>query len=265
MSRKYIKDSIEKVEGVASATITGGDEREILVEIDQPRLRVSQISIVSVVDSIKSANINYPAGTLKENFYENLIRTMGEYQKVSEIAETPTALEVPEEEAQTLQQKEKLEKKARRLVFLKDIARVRDSVKEASSISRYNGKESISIVVRKQSGSNALRVAQGIRKEISKLLQEKLQKGVNIQITYDQSQFINEAVSNVTSSAQQGALLAFLVLLFFLREVKSSLIITFSKSYHRYTIKLRNYYLHAFFDRMEAGGCIGVIGNCQKI
>jgi len=254
MSRKYIKDSIEKVEGVASATITGGDEREILVEIDQPRLRVSQISIVSVVDSIKSANINYPAGTLKENFYEYLIRTMGEYQKVSEIAETPTALEVPEEEAQTLQQKEKLEKKARRLVFLKDIARVRDSVKESSSISRYNGKESISIVVRKQSGSNALRVAQGIRKEISKLLQEKLQKGVNIQITYDQSQFINEAVSNVTSSAQQGALLAFLVLLFFLREVKSSLIITFSIPISIMFTLFLMYFFNINMNMMSLGG-----------
>src|SRR4030042_65169 len=90
--RKYIKDAIEKVEGVASATITGGEEREILVEIDQPRLRASQIAIVSVVDSLKAANINYPAGT-KESFYEYLIRTMGEYQKVAEIQETPTALD----------------------------------------------------------------------------------------------------------------------------------------------------------------------------
>ncbi len=93
--RKYIKDAIEKVEGVASATITGGAEREILVEIDQPRLRASQIPIVSVVDSLRAANINYPAGTIKESFYEYLIRTMGEYQKVEEIKETPTALDLP--------------------------------------------------------------------------------------------------------------------------------------------------------------------------
>jgi HAE1 family hydrophobic/amphiphilic exporter-1 len=185
---------------------------------------------------------------------------MGEYQKVSEIAETPTALEVPEEEAQTLQQKEKLEKKARRLVFLKDIARVRDSVKEASSISRYNGKESVSIVVHKQSGSNTLRVAQRIRKEINKLLQEKLQKGVNIQITYDQSQFINEAVSNVTSSAQQGALLAFLVLLFFLREVKSSLIITFSIPISIMFTLFLMYFFKINMNMMSLGGLALGIG-----
>jgi len=89
MCRKYVKDAIEKVEGVASATITGGEEREILVEIDQPRLRASQISIVSIVEGLKSANLNYPAGTIKEAFYEYLIRTMGEYQKIDEIKGYP--------------------------------------------------------------------------------------------------------------------------------------------------------------------------------
>lgn len=223
--RKYIKDAIEKVEGVASAAISGGDEREIVVEIDQSRLQASQISIVSIVDSLKTANLNYPAGTIKESFYEYLIRTMGEFQKVSEIAETPTALEVPEEEAKTVKEKEEKEKKGRRLVYLKDIAKVRDTIKEKTSISRYNGKESVSIVIRKQSGANALNVVKGVKKEIQKVLSEKLPQGINIQVTYDQSQFIQAALSNVRDAAVQGGVLAFLVLLLFLWELKSALII----------------------------------------
>jgi len=226
--KKYIKDAIEKVEGVASAIISGGDEREILVEIDQPRLRASGISIVSVVDSLKTANINYPAGTIKESFYEYLIRTMGEYQTVEEIQETPTALELPEEEAETLKEKEEKEKQGRRLVYLKDISRVKDTVKEKSSISRYNAKDSVSLVVRKQSGTNTLNVVKGVKKEIQKLLAEKLPKDIDIQITYDQSQFIQEAISNVRNAAIMGALLAFLVLLIFLRELRSSIAITLS-------------------------------------
>jgi HAE1 family hydrophobic/amphiphilic exporter-1 len=225
-SRKYIKDAIEKIDGVASATISGGDEREILVEIDQARLRASQISIVSVVDSLKAANMNYPAGTLKENFYEYLIRTMGEFQKVGEIQETPTALDIPEENAKTQQEKEEKEKKGRRLVFLKDIAKTKDTVKEKTSISRYNAKDSVSIVIRKQSGANTINVVKGIKKEIDKILAEKLPKGIKIQTTYEQSQFIEEAIGNVRSSAFQGTLLAFLVLFFFLWDVKSSIIIT---------------------------------------
>lgn len=226
--RKHLKDAIEKVEGVASATITGGDEREILVEIDQPRLRASQVSIVSVVDSIKTANINYPAGTIKESFYEYLIRTMGEYQKVAEIKETPAALEVPEEGARSEEEKEEKEREGRRLVYLKDISRVKDTVKEKTSISRYNGKDSISIVVRKQSGTNSLNVVRGVEKEIRKLISEKRLKNISVKTTYDQSQFIQEAIANVRDAAMQGGLLAFIVLFIFLRQAKPSVVITFS-------------------------------------
>ena len=226
MCRKYIKDAIEKVEGVASATITGGEEREILVEIDQPRLRASQISIVSIVESLKSANLNYPAGTIKEAFYEYLIRTMGEYQKIEEIQDTPAALDIPEENAKTEKEKEKQETKGRRLVYLKDIATVKDTVKEKTSISRYMGADNVSLVVRKQSNTNTLNVVKGIKREIAKLLKDKLPKGVKIQMTYDQSVFIQSAIGNVRDAGIQGGILAFIVLFLFLWEIKASLIIT---------------------------------------
>ncbi|MFH0739141.1 MAG: efflux RND transporter permease subunit [Candidatus Omnitrophota bacterium] len=227
LSRKYIKDAIEKVEGVASATISGGDEREILVEIDQARLRASQVSIVSIVDTLKATNINYPAGTIKQTFLEYLIRTMGEYQKIGEIQDTPTALELPEDDTKTQQEKEKQEKlKSRRLVYLKDIGRVKDSIKEKTSISRYNGKESVSITVRKQSGTNSLNVVIGIKKEIRKLLTEKIPRGVKIEVTYDQSKFIQEALGSVRDAGIQGGILAFIVLFIFLWEISSALIIT---------------------------------------
>ncbi|MEA3560911.1 MAG: efflux RND transporter permease subunit [Candidatus Omnitrophota bacterium] len=226
--RKYIKEAIEKVEGVASATISGGDEREIVVEIDQARLRASQISIISIVDSLKKSNLNYPAGTIKESFYEYLIRTMGEYQKISEIRETPTALDLPEEEAETAKEKKEKEKEGRRLVYLKDIARIHDTVKEKTSISRYNGKDSVSLTIRKQSGTNTVNVVKKVRKQIQKLLSEKLPASIKIEITYDQSQFIHEAIANVRDAAIQGGILAFFVLLFFLRELRSSIVITVS-------------------------------------
>ncbi|MFA5099517.1 MAG: efflux RND transporter permease subunit, partial [Candidatus Omnitrophota bacterium] len=226
MCRKYVKDAIEKVEGVASATITGGEEREILVEIDQPRLRASQISIVSIVESLKSANLNYPAGTIKEAFYEYLIRTMGEYQKIEEIKDTPAALDIPEEKARTQKEKEKEETKGRRLVYLKDIATVKDTVKEKTSISRYMGADNVSLVIRKQSGTNTLNVVKGIKREIAKLLRDKLPKGVKIRMTYDQSVFIQSAIGNVRNAGIQGGILAFIVLFFFLWELKAALIIT---------------------------------------
>jgi len=260
LCRKYIKDAIEKIEGVASATISGGEEREILVEIDQARLRASQISIVSVVENLKATNINYPAGTIKQTFLEYLIRTMGEYQKIEEIQETPTALELPEETAKTAKEKEKSEQKTRRLVFLRDIAKIKDSIKEKTSISRYNGKDSVSLVIRKQSGTNTLNVVKGVRKEIKKVLAEKLPKGIRIQVTYDQSQFIQEAISNVRSAAMLGAFLAFLVLFLFLWEIGPSLAITFSIPISVMATLCLMYFANINLNMMSMGGLALGIG-----
>jgi len=111
-------------------------------------------------------------------------------------------------------------------VYLRDIATVKDTVKEKTSISRYMGADNVSLVVRKQSGTNTLNVVNGIKREIKTLLANKLPKGVKIQMTYDQSVFIKEAIGNVRNAGIQGGILAFIVLFLFLWELKASLIIT---------------------------------------
>ncbi|MFH1384495.1 MAG: efflux RND transporter permease subunit [Candidatus Omnitrophota bacterium] len=85
LSRRVIKDGLEKIEGVASASISGGLEREIVVEVDQARLSAAGLSILSIVDALSKANVNYPAGTIKRGLYEHLIRTVGEFKDISEI------------------------------------------------------------------------------------------------------------------------------------------------------------------------------------
>lgn len=261
--RKYIKDSLEKVEGVASASITGGDQREILVEINQPRLRASQISIVSIVEHLKTANLNYPAGTIKENFYEYLIRTMGEFQKVDEIKEIPTAVDLPEDKARTEREKQKEEaeqKGSRRLVYLKDVAKVKDTAREKTSISRYNGRDSVSLVIRKQSGTNTMRVANGIRQELKKLLAEKLPKGIDIQITYDQSGFIKESLTNLRDAALWGGILSLVVLLLFLWEIIPALIIIMAIPVSITATAIAMYFFNINLNMMSLGGLAMGVG-----
>ena len=98
VTRRIIKDRLEKVEGVASASISGGQEREILVEIDQGQLQARRISLLSIVESLKNSNLNYPAGTVKEDYYEYLVRTMGENTTIEEFGET--VIKVGDEEEQ---------------------------------------------------------------------------------------------------------------------------------------------------------------------
>ncbi|MFH1854748.1 MAG: efflux RND transporter permease subunit [Candidatus Omnitrophota bacterium] len=229
LSRKFIKDEIEKVEGVASCNISGGVEREILVSVDEGRLRASNISITSIVDALSSSNLNYPAGTIEEHFYEYLIRTMGEFKIVPEIRKTVVGKDEPIEEARLRKPgwPEPEPDSIPRLIYLKDIAEIKDTFQERTSISRYNGEENISIAVQKQAGVNTLLVAQKVRARLGEIGRD-LPKGMDVKIVYDQSIFIKQSIRGVMDAAVQGGILAFLVLFIFLRNIKASLIVAVS-------------------------------------
>ncbi|MEE8360300.1 MAG: efflux RND transporter permease subunit [Candidatus Omnitrophota bacterium] len=235
ITQKYIENEIEKIEGVASAEVAGGAEREILVEIDQDKLQASSIPILDVVNSIRDANINYPAGTIKEVFTEYLIRTIGEFQEVSEIEQIAVAREETEDDWRfprysRVEQRPKFDDDGmptERLILLKDIAKVKDTFKEVTSISRYNGQDNISVSIQKQAVSNTIRVSDKIVMAL-KDIRKNVPRGVQIEIVYDQSSFIKSSINGVRDAALQGGVIAFLVLLVFLRNVKSSFIVTLS-------------------------------------
>jgi len=227
LSRKFIKDELEKVEGVASCNVSGGLDREILVAVDEGRLRASNISITKVVDALKSSNLNYPAGTIEEHFYEYLIRTMGEFEIVSEIGQTIVGKDELEKGPLLAYGQAPEPEKETRLIYLRDIAAVKDVFQERTSVSRYNGEENISIAVQKQAGVNTIRVAQKTRDRLEKIKKD-LPEGMDVEIVYDQSIFIKKSIRGVMEAAIQGGFLAFLVLFVFLRNIKASLIVAFS-------------------------------------
>ncbi|MDO8603125.1 MAG: efflux RND transporter permease subunit [Candidatus Omnitrophota bacterium] len=229
LTRKFIKDEIEKVPGVASCNITGGLEREIIVSIDQARLRASGVAINKVVDALKSSNLNYPAGTIEEHFYEYLIRTIGEFEIVSQIKDTVVGSDEPENQktSSTDSDAQKKREENKRLVYLKDISEVKDTFQERTSISRFNGKENISVGILKQAGSNTLQVADRIKKKLGDIKKD-LPGGIEISVVYDQSIFIRKSIRDVGDAAWQGGLLAFFVLWLFLKKLKPALIVSMS-------------------------------------
>jgi len=226
ISRKIIKDELEKIEGVASATITGGLEREIMVEVDQGRLQAQKVPLLDVARSIADANLNYPAGTIKESFYEYLIRTLGEFEHVDEIQDIAVKVEKEDMYASPEALEEGISK-SKRLVLLKDVGVVIDTVKERTSYSRHNSEENVSISVQKQAQANTLRVVNRIKKALVDI-RDEVPGDLKIKIVYDQSKFIKDSITGVGNAAVLGGILAFLVLLLFLRNVKSAAIVTIS-------------------------------------
>ena len=216
--------------GVASASVEGGLEREILVEVDQGKMHVHDVSILDISDAITNSNLNYPAGTIKESFYEYLIRTLGEFEGYQDIKEVVVQNNTGRE-YDNMPFEERMS--SRRIssgastVLISHVAEIKDAFKERSSYSRYNSDENVSVSVQKQAQANTMQVINNIRASF-KRLDKMLPKDVHLEVVYDQSVFIRDAINGVRDAALQGGILAFLVLLVFLRSFKSSAIVTLS-------------------------------------
>jgi HAE1 family hydrophobic/amphiphilic exporter-1 len=111
-------------------------------------------------------------------------------------------------------------------VYLRDIAEVRDGTEERRSFMRINGKPGVQIQVQKQSGKNTVKVAVGIRKELERINQEV--KGVRLFVLQDNATFIERAINNVQEHALLGGVLVVLIIFLFLRDWRSTLIVSTS-------------------------------------
>jgi HAE1 family hydrophobic/amphiphilic exporter-1 len=199
------------------------------------------------VDAIKKTNLNYPAGTIAETFYEQLIRTVGEFKSIKEIGNVPVYLEKNsaekidypykreavsgfDEPLPSLPGEKEYKKSAQpgsKIVMINDLANVRLGLKPLTSLSRYNGKRTVSLSLYKRADANVVITVNRVKQKL-KIITPTLPKNIEYAITYDQSFFIRQAIDNVSSSALQGGILAFLVLVIFLKNLRSALIVAAS-------------------------------------
>ncbi|MER3522474.1 MAG: hypothetical protein C4326_00010 [Ignavibacteria bacterium] len=205
-ARALLKKRIEQVEGVAQVSVLGGGEREIHVIIDQAKLNAFGLSIEQLSQALAQANLSVPGGTIKRGLFRYPLRTVGEFTSVDDIAKVVV-----------------MTTSAGRLVRVKDVAVVRDTVKERMGLTRYNGSEVVALHVRKEAGTNTIEVSRRIHEVLNHLRREY--PGIHLAVIADQAEFIAQAVADVQQSIAVGAFLAFAVLYFFLRNPRSPLII----------------------------------------
>jgi HAE1 family hydrophobic/amphiphilic exporter-1 len=206
--RNFVEDSIktkiERLNGVGSVTVIGGLEREIHIDVNINKINSLNIPISQISQAIKNENLNLPAGRLTEKTIDFLIRTKAEFKTVKEIENIPVG------------------NFAGNTIFLKDVAKVYDDFKTKKSISRVNNKESITIVIRKQSGTNSVQVAEEVKKQMSKI--QSYSPNISIIQATDESEFIQEAKDDVLNSLIEGAILAGIVVLFSFGDFRNTLI-----------------------------------------
>lgn len=231
-AKKNLKDELERLEGVAKVELRGGEEKEILIEIDKGRLLANQVSITEIITSLQNANITYPAGTIKEEKHEYLVKTVGEFQNVDDIASLSfSKIDYNiQHNMSTKRVKNQQQETGDKIVFLRDVADVKESLKDKKGYSRYgignDISENISVSIYQQSGSNLINLSKNVQKKLKEIKENgKVPDDVDIKITSDQSDFIKESLANLYSSGIQGILLSFILLYFFMRSFMASTII----------------------------------------
>jgi HAE1 family hydrophobic/amphiphilic exporter-1 len=199
---------VESADGVASAIATGGGTRAIIVDVDPDKIRAYHFSLNDVTKRLVEENLNLPAGIAKEGDTEYTIRSLGWFTSPQEIRKIP------------------LGSYNGQLVSLGQVADVKDSTQEVRLYTRLNGQPGAGIIISKQSGANTVSTAQSVFEKIDRLKQ--LYPNLKFSLEYDQSQFITHSIDDVRDSAIIGGVLALLILLFFLRNVRSTMVVALS-------------------------------------
>jgi HAE1 family hydrophobic/amphiphilic exporter-1 len=194
---------------VAAVHIWGGLEREIQVEVYRGKLRSIGLSIDALVNIIKGESLSLPGGRLETGRRELLIRPMGEFSNLEDIENINVAT------------------RQGRPIYLKQVADVRDGFKELRRHLRIKGEPGVIVAVRKRSGSNTVQVSEKVIRILPRLKSD-LPQGVTLSLLIDTADFIRKSVKQVKQVAFIGGLLAVVVLFAFLRNIRSTLIISAS-------------------------------------
>ncbi len=243
LAEKKVKPDFETILGVAAAQIKGGLEDEVQVNVDQERLAALGIPIDRIREVVGVSNVNLPGGALRGRDNQFLIRTVSEFGSVEDIANL------------IIQQNEN------GIVRLKDVATVLMGTKERDEISRVNGKECVEIALYKEGDANSVTVSKRIREQIDDW-SRKLPPGYTMTVLFDQSHFIRQAINEVRDAAIFGGILTILVILAFLRDIRSTLIIATSIPLSVIATFLVMYRMGISLNIMSLGGltlCIGMI------
>ena len=222
-----IKKAFEKLPGVASVTVSGGYEREISVVADPGKLKQFNLAPDKIINAIQLENINIPAGTIITEAQQIQVRTVGQFEHVEEIKNVYVA---------TVD--------GRRL-YVKDLAEVRDTNKEQSSISRLNGVPCVAIQIRRNTDSNIPEVCDGVRAAVTEI-NKTLPAGTYLSIVSDDSDMVKKSVHAMQETAVEATILAVFVIFMFLSSFRSTIIVSLS-----IPISIFATFIVMFFDHLS--------------
>jgi hydrophobic/amphiphilic exporter-1 (mainly G- bacteria), HAE1 family len=205
LADKVVRPQLERSSGIGEVRIVGGQERSINVWIDADRLSAYGLPITAVRDAIAEQNANIPGGNVTRGGKEKTLRTVGRFENAEQFNELAVA---------TVNGA---------LVRVRDVGRAEDGTFEQRSLSRLNGKPTVVLALRRQSGANTVAVIEAAKEHLERV-RSSLPSDVSVEIIEDQSRYIYSALGEINLHLLLGSVLASLVVFAFMRSWRSTVI-----------------------------------------
>ncbi len=236
-AEKRITPNLERLDGVASVTISGGVTRKAVVEVNPDRMAGYGLSISSISGFLAAANVLYPGGTLDNGNQTLNVHTDGQFTSLSDVAATRIALPTGG------------------TIRLDEVATVYWEDDKSDSIARTDGSDCVILSVSKQSGSNTVAAAEAVTAAMEELKQDY--PNLNYQIIMDQSEYIHLAIRSLIGNIALAVVIAAIVVFLFLRQFGATLTIVISMPVCILTVFVLMRLCHVTMNLMSLGG-IGI-------
>jgi hydrophobe/amphiphile efflux-1 (HAE1) family protein len=202
---KQVKRAIEAVNGVGQVDLGGGRAREVHIVVDVQKLNAYNLSIEDVRAAVQAENVEVPGGTIEQGKSELLLRTLGRIDATEDF----NAIVVATREGTPIR--------------VSDIGYAEDSTERARSAVWLNGTPAVILDIRRASGQNTIEVIEGVKKKLA-TIQRTLPKSIALTVTRDDSKFIYASIASLEEHLVWGSLLAAVVVMFFIRNIRAVLI-----------------------------------------
>ncbi len=198
---------LNQIDGIGNISLSGAPDRYVYINIDQQKLDAYGLTIEQVGQVVQANNLNLSSGTVKMPQEQYQMQVRSEYIESSEIEDLMVTM-TPQGQQ----------------VFIRDIATLKDTIKDLSLDEKTNGRESVRLIIAKQTGANTVQICKDVRKKLAEI-QKQLPSDVKIEKIYDLSETIQNSINSLEESVMYALLFVVLVVLFFLGRWRATLII----------------------------------------
>jgi HAE1 family hydrophobic/amphiphilic exporter-1 len=206
--KNKIKPMVSTVNGISQVEIVGGEEREIRINVDNEKLKSHHLSILQVTQAIQSANMEFPTGKIKDQSQEAIIRLSGKFISLQDLKNLVISNSTDGSP-----------------VRLEDIAEVHDAKKEITSINRFNGENSLGLLIFKQPDGNEVEISKKVHEAMAHIEEVYKPQQIKFAVANDTSEFTLISANAVMKDLLLAICLVALVMLVFLHSLRNSFIV----------------------------------------